>query len=303
VRITFIINTSSPEALEELRTAVKTLREQGNAVDAHITFEAGDARRMARTAAARGSIIIVGAGGDGTINEIANGIHDHLVAEATDGDAEVSLAPRLGIVPLGTGNDLAAALEIPTDIPGAVEIAVNGTALEVDIGRVNDLCFVNVSSGGFGAEATEETTPEVKRVLGPLAYLITGVRKFATLETSSATFIAAEPIYDGPFLLFAVGNSGRTGGGNWLTPRADMTDGLLDVCIVKDMPRVEFLALLPELRSGNHLDHPEVIYRQVPALSIHSTEELSVNADGEPLHQRAFRYGISPHRLLLVKPR
>lgn len=298
MRITFIINTASIDALGELRTAVQSLRGQGHSVEAHVTFEGGDARHFARDATAAGTSLLIVAGGDGTVNEAVNGMHDHLAEQA-----DRAAPPRLGIVPLGTGNDLATALEIPQLIPDAVHVAVNGTTMEFDVGQVNGHCFLNVSTGGFGAEATEDTPNEVKRTLGSLAYLITGMRKFATLEPSTARFIAAEPVYEGGFLLFAVGNSRRTGGGNWLTPNADPGDRLLDLCIVKEMPRVEFLGLLPELRSGNHLDHPAVVYRQLPALTVEADTPLSVNADGEPIHGRRFRYDISPHRLLLMRPR
>ncbi len=305
MRIDFIINAPSLEAVEELRLQVNKLRDEGNEVYPRLTFESGDAARFAREASGAGSALVIAAGGDGTINEVVNGLHDYLETHDGRGGAEGRPpVPRLGIIPLGTANDLAATLEIPPEIPAAVEIAVHGNALEVDIARVNHRSFLNVSTGGFGAEATEETPPEVKRTLGSLAYLITGVRKFVNLDVSPARFAAGELMYEGPFLLFAVGNSRQTGGGNLLTPLADLADGLLDVCIVKEMPRVEFLTLLPDLRAGKHLDHDAVIYRQVPELLVEADVPLSVNADGEPLRSCRLEYRISPHRLLLVvRPR
>ncbi len=301
VRIAFIINTADVEALGVLRQEAKRLRENGHEVEAHLTFEGGDAQRFARQAAVNRAELIIAAGGDGTVNEIANGLDEHQVHQEGTGRGG-HLPPRLGIVPLGTANDLAASLGIPRDPAEALFAALNGAAIAADVAKVNGRCFLNVSTGGFGAEATEETPAEVKRALGPLAYLITGVKKFATLEASSARFFADKLLYDGPFLLFAVGNARRTGGGNLLTPRADMCDGLLDICIVKEVPRVEFLALLPDLRNGRHLGHPAVIYEQVRALTVNSEVELSVNADGEPIAASSFEYQINPQRLLLVRP-
>lgn len=239
-----------------------------------------------------------GGRGDGTMNEVANGIHAHRAAHPGS-----DIRPRLGIVPLGTGNDLASALEIPADVEAAMEIAVAGSTRFVDVASVGGRCFLNVSTGGIGAEATEEASPEVKRILGRVAYMITGARKFVGLHPSSARFTAGEVVYDGPFLLYAVGNSRLTGGGNLLTPRAEMDDGLLDLCVVGEVSRMEFAKLLPLLRTGEHLDHPAVLYRQVPRVTVESGEELSVNADGEPVQGcRQLEYGISPHRLALSVP-
>ncbi|CAN5840631.1 lipid kinase YegS [soil metagenome] len=304
MRITFVINASSVDAVETLRQEIERLRGEGHEVHPHLTFEGGDAHRLAYRAAATGSALIVAAGGDGTINEVVNGLHDYFaeVGSGAAGSGGVE-HPCLGIIPLGTANDLASALGIPDELPGAVDAAVNGAVVESDIATVNGRCFINVSTGGFGAEATEESSAEIKRTLGPLAYVITGVKKFVSLESSPARFSGDEPIYEGPFLLFAVGNSRQTGGGNLLTPRADLTDGLLDVCIVREMPRMEFLTLLPDLRAGNHLEHDGVIYRRLRTLLVESEEALSVNADGEPLRERRFEYGISPHRLRLMTPR
>src|SRR5690606_37347635 len=127
-------------------------------------------------------------------------------------DDDDRTAPRLGIVPLGTANDFAGALEIPAEVPTAMEIATGGRELAVDVAMVEGRCFVNVSTGGFGAEATEEASNEAKRVLGPLAYLVTGARKFAGLEPLTARVSTdGELVAEGRFLLFAVGNSRRTG--------------------------------------------------------------------------------------------
>lgn len=302
MHITLILNAKSTESMEAIRSEVHALREQGHHVEPHITFESGDARRFARTAAERAATLVIAAGGDGTINETVNGIHDHLTNTAEGGRRDL-LPPRLAIVPLGTANDFATSLGIPADPAAAMRAAVSGVAVEVDVARVNGRSFINVSTGGFGAEATEETPAEIKRALGALAYLITGVKKFVTLEAASARFVADEPLYDGPFLLFAVGNGRRTGGGNLLTPRAELGDGLLDICILREVSRVEFVTLLPDLRAGRHVNHPAVIYAQVPKLTIEADYPLSVNVDGEPLNECVYHYGISPNRMLLVRPR
>lgn len=283
--------------MEQLRTETERLRAAGHRVRPHLTFEAGDAEHFAKNGVEDGASLVIACGGDGTINEVANGMHAALAAGAVDANAVV----RLGLIPLGTANDLATTLEIPTEIPQAVDTAVNGVSLPADVARVNGRCFLNVSTGGFGAEATDQAPDGIKRILGPFAYLMTGVKKFTELSACNGRFVAdGEPLFEGKFLLFAVGNSRRTGGGNFLTPRANLTDGLLDVCIVKEMGKVEFAALMPELRAGNHLDNPHVLYKQVSNLQLRSEAQLSVNADGEPVDAESFEYDISPHKLHVV---
>jgi len=298
MRIHLIIHGGRRDSIPRLREIISDLRKNGHEVSPRILFERGDAFRYAQEGVEEGVELILAAGGDGTIHEVVNAIQRH-PRKKRKSDAPL---PRVGIIPLGTGNDLAGSLEIPPDPVEAVRVAVGGVRVKVDVGRVNDDYFLNVSTGGFGAEATEESSPEVKRALGTLAYLISSARKFASLEPLEASFRADETLYEGRFLFFAVGNSRRTGGGNWVTPKASMTDGLLDVCLIRDVPKVELLRLMPELRAGNHLDHPAVGYWQVPRLSVKAEAELAVNADGEPLRGSAFDYRLSERRLTLMVP-
>lgn len=275
--------------LEIMRQEVARLRERGHEVWPRLTFEEGDAVRFARSAAESGADLVIAAGGDGTINGVVNG----LVGAGWSG--------RLGIVPLGTANDFALGMELPQMIPEAFEVAVDGNRREVDVARLNDRYFVNVSTGGFGATATEETPSDRKRLLGPWAYVITGVRKFSELRASQARFSTREgEAYSGDVLLFAVGNAKRTGGGSMLTPRAEFGDGKLDVMIVPGMPRMDFLALLPDLRAGTHVDNPDVLYFQTEELEVTAEEDLSVNVDGEPVTGHQFRYTLADEQLTLM---
>ncbi len=297
MRITMIMNPPDMASVEALREEVERLRSAGHTISPFLTFEKGDAEQLAVEGVREKSDLVIAAGGDGTLNQVANGLYSALAEQSGP-------APRLGIIPLGTGNDLAAGLEIPMALPEAIKVAVEGRAMEIDVGMVGGRCFLNVSTGGFGAEATGDTGSGAKRLLGPLAYAFSGAKKFATGEPSAALFAAGDGgvVYEGTFMLFAIGNGRRTGGGNWLTPRADLADGLLDLCIVKEIPRQEFVTLSPHLRSGNHLDRPAVLYHQAPTIQVRSYGELSVNADGEPLDGKEFSYSIAPRRLSVMVP-
>lgn len=295
MKIDLVINTRDTEALQRLRERTAALREQGHDVQARITFEGGDATRFAREAVDRGADLVVSAGGDGTLNEVVNGILPPV------GKPAPRDLPRLGIVPLGTGNDFAAFAGVPEDLDEALSAALEHPGRRIDVGVVNDRYFANVSSGGLGAAATEETPDRAKRLIGAAAYLVTGVRTFAALEPVRARFTSGdETIFEGPLLFFAVGNGARAGGGNWITPRADLGDGLLDLCIVGEMGRAELLRILPELRAGQHLENDHVLYRRVADLVIEPLSEMTVNVDGEPIDSEVLEYSILPGALRLA---
>ena len=303
MHISLIINPHSADAVEALRRGVGKLREAGHTVHPRLTFEAGDAWRFAWKAADHGADLVVAAGGDGTINEVVNGLYEWMNERVADGGGAPPM-PRVGLVPLGTGNDLAGGLGIRSGDPEeALAIAVAGVPFAVDVALVNGRYFLNVSTGGFGAEATDEASDDLKRMLGPVAYLITGVRKFVRLDVSRARFLSdGEVLHDGDFLIFAVGNARRTGGGNLVTAEAELDDRLLDVCIVEGMGHVEFVRVAPQIRAGRHVHNPHVTYRKVRALTVEAGAELTVNADGEPLTGRRFEYALAPYRLTLMVP-
>ena len=261
-----------------LRGVVSEFRALGHTVEPRLTFEEGDAMIAARAAAERGVDAVVAVGGDGTVNEVVNGL--------------AGTSAALGIIPLGTANDFARQAGIPTEPADAMRLVVHEPAVAIDTITLNGRRFVNVSTAGIGAEATAETPKEAKQALGALAYAITGVRKLTQLEAHRARFAGPGFEHRCAFLLFAVGNARETGGGTALTPRASVTDGLLDLCIVEEMPRAELARLLLKLKRGEHLDHPGVVYVQLPSLTVDVQHDITVNVDGEPTMQRELTYTV-----------
>lgn len=256
----------------ELREAVRDARDRGHEIRPRVTWEAGDAERFAREGAEAGVDTVVAVGGDGTVNEVLNGIASQVRERR----------PALGIVPLGTANDFAAQSGIPDDPAAALALVLERSPRWLDAGGLNGRRFLNVSTAGIGAETTAETSAEAKDVLGKLAYAITGMRKFVELEPRRARFTAPGLDEELEFLLFAVGNARVTGGGMCLTPRARTRDGLLDVCVIPTSTRTELVLRALRLRTGDHLSDPGVLYLQVPWLRVASAEPLRVNLDGEP---------------------
>jgi YegS/Rv2252/BmrU family lipid kinase len=244
---------------------------------------------FAREAIDVGADTVVACGGDGTVNEVLNGLEGTRVA--------------LGIIPAGTANDFARQVGIPDDPNAAMDIVLRRKAVIIDTASMNGRRFLNVSSGGVGAEATAETPTEAKAQLGPVAYFISGLRKFAGLEPRRGIFEAPGVRIDEDFLLFAVGNARATGGGTLVTPRASVRDGLLDVCIVSAMPRKEFAKLVVRVKRGEHLEMEGVRYLQVPWFRVTTSEPTIVNLDGEPMELRQAKYEARPRDLLIHLPR
>ena len=145
-------------------------------LDIAITGGPGDATNLAKQAVAEGCEQLFVAGGDGTLNEVLNG-----VGHVSGGLQTVTF----GVVPLGTGNDFATALGIPPDIEGAIDALLRSEPTAVDVGCMNDVYFVNVSAGGFIAEVSDAVTPRLKTFAGKIAYLVGGAQVLLQLRADA----------------------------------------------------------------------------------------------------------------------
>jgi lipid kinase YegS len=290
-RIIRIILNGRAASDPRLRAAVTQVRERGHRVEVRVTWEGGDAERFAAEAANSGIASIIAGGGDGTLHEVVNG-----VAAARGGSA-------VGLLPLGTANDFASACGIPTaDLFDALMLIAEGTPRLIDLGRLGERFFINVASGGFGAQVTTETPPDLKRILGAAAYFLTGLRHATDLRACQAFLSAPEFTWEGAFFALAIGNGRCAGGGFQICPRSLLDDGLLDVVLIPSMPRIHLLALLDDLRRGTHLHSPHIVYRRVPYLAIQASEPLQVNLDGEPQHGMEFHFQILARSLPFYLP-
>lgn len=265
---------------DDFRHLVGWVRARGHLVEVLPTWEEGDASWLAASAADRGADAVVAVGGDGTLNEVVNGL---------DGRDT-----PLGVIPAGTANDFARQLGIPMDLDHAMDVVLQQPPIRMDTASLNGRRFVNVSSGGIGAETTAETPAAAKASLGALAYAITGLRKLAGLPAYHATFHADELHVAADFLVFAVGNARTTGAGTLITPHASVTDGYLDATIVEALPRREFAQMLFKLKRGEHVATPGVHYARVRTLRVEATRPISVNVDGENLQLMRMEYRVRP---------
>jgi diacylglycerol kinase (ATP) len=260
----------------DLRHLVNWVREKGHFVEPLLTFDPGDAAALAADAARRGADVVAAAGGDGTVNGVVNGLDGYDVP--------------LGIIPVGTANDFARQVGIPADADHAMDVILQRKPRRLDTASLSGRRFLNVSTGGVGAEVTAETPAEVKESLGPIAYAISGVRKFAGQRAQFVRFTADEFSFEGEILMFAVGSTRSTGGGTLVTPMASATDGLLDLCIVEQMSRGEFARLVLRLKRGEHIGEAGVRYVQVKSVTIEAIDPIAVNVDGEISNARRLEY-------------
>lgn len=275
--------TFLPEMNERLRAAFGEL-------DIVMTVASGDALDLARRAAAEGYERLFVAGGDGTLNEVLNG-----VARVPGALARVTF----GVIPLGTGNDFAAALGLPEDVAGAVEAMRDGRAVEVDVGVLNDRHFVNVSAGGFIAEVSDAVNPQLKTIAGKFAYIIGGAQVLMEYEPVGARVRVV--LEDGRALareagvqMFAVCNSRLVGGGRPIAPTALIDDGAFDVCVVEAVPTLEFIRLLGSVPGGGHIEDERVAYFRAREVELKFARPIKVNTDGEVLETDECRYRLLP---------
>lgn len=268
-----------------VRAAVQALRREGHIAEVRVTWEPGDAQRLTTEAVAEagsGKIdCIVAGGGDGTINEIFAAAYA----------AGLPAGCSLGILPLGTANDFAHATGVPLQDPtAALQLAACAAPRWIDIGLLNGRLFINLVSGGFGSRVTVETDPKLKKRLGGLAYVLTGISHFAELSANAGRFRAEGFSWEGRFVAVAIGNGRQAGGGVPLCPEAFLDDGLLDLMIMPELdPRARLDAFARLLREGAAGVRAELVTTRSPWIEYELEEALNVNLDGEPTLAKRFR--------------
>lgn len=278
---------------DALREAVQAVRATGLLVESEVCREPGHAMQLAGSAAEEGVDAVVAVGGDGTLNEVINGVYA----------VSKSFECGIGIVPNGTANDFAARFGIPVDNPvDALGIVARGHVRHLDLGRVNGELFANVASGGFGAEVVSETSPTLKKLAGKLAYVLTGLANLTALESRPARIEGEGFTWEGDLFSVNVGNSGHAGGGLHVCPRAVLDDGLLDMLVVPDMPLRNAVQLYDEMRNGWLAESDLVLYHQSPWFHIEAPGGIQVNLDGESRTGASFHFDLLPQAMPFYTP-
>src|SRR5467141_67803 len=274
---------------DALQTALAQQRAAGHSIEVRVTLEKGDARRFVAEA---GEVdLLIAAGGDGTLNEVVHGLMD----------LSVVARPILGVVPLGTANDFATGCGIPPEPEKALALCMDGDAIPIDVGKANDHWFLNVASVGFGAEVTAATSPELKRLLGPVAYAVMGSILAINVHQYHGRLTMPDREITGSGPVAIVGNGRQTGGGVQVAPRARIDDGLLDVLVVRHIPATALLTAARELQQLSP-DGEYISYSQTPWAEVCTEETIPVNLDGEPVRFSSVRYEAIPRAIRLIVP-
>ena len=284
---------------DAVREAVQALRDAGLALDVRVTWEGGDAERYVAEAIADGVDTIIAGGGDGTLSEVATTL-------AHRGEAADAL-PVLGLLPLGTANDFATAAGICAAPDVALRLVRDAPAAAIDLLKLQangDTHWVaNLASGGFGTEVTTETHEGLKKWLGGLAYVLTGLSRLGRIEPLRARLHGPDFEWEGEFIALGIGNGRQAGGGQALCPDALIDDGLLDVTIVPPLEGELLATFGTAMTEGKLAALDDVaVRRQLQWIEIDAADALTLNLDGEPVEAGHFRIDCVPKRLRMQLP-
>lgn len=261
----------------------------------HETREGEDPAKIARNAIEDGATTVIAAGGDGTLHAVVCGV------EASRRDVTV------GLIPLGTGNDLARTLQLPMDLESAVAVIANRHTRAIDLVHVDapsgKRCCVNASAGGFAGIVDEKLQHNKTGWLGPLAYL--GSALEALLEV---------PVYDftleldgnAPIHLtgcnIVVANGRSVAGGVVVAPEALVDDGCIDVAVFRATTPTELALMVPKLLAGTPLAPEQIFYARCSKLTVATSPAATFNSDGELIGEGPIHYDVRHRGLRFLAP-
>jgi diacylglycerol kinase (ATP) len=273
----------------DLPLILDALRGLGYEVEERETEAVGHATALSREAVGEGFNVVCAIGGDGTVNEVLNGL--------------VGSDVPLAIIPTGTVNVLAMELGIPLDPPDAVRLLEAGNITSIDLGLANDRYFGLMAGVGMDAAVVASPHPTMKRAFKEAAFALQGVAHVIGSNDPRLRVVAEERTVEGYFVVF--GNSPNYAGAFGITPLADMRDGLLDVCVLKDKSFFSTATFWSAALLSAHMKHPKVEYfrtEHATVTCLDESREVPVQVDGEAAGRLPLSCGIVPRALLVVVP-
>lgn len=214
---------------------------------------------------------IVACGGDGTINEVAKGI------------AKSKRKVPVAILSAGTVNDFANHMELPRNIDDFFQMIKKENIKKVDLGKVNDEYFINVAASGLLTNVGYQVPIETKAIFGRMAYYIEGLKELPKqkFQPIKMKFESEEYTKDEEVLLFLISNSASIGGFKRLAPDASVSDGYLDVVIIKKSEVQDLAYMFINVFTGEHVHHPNVVYFKSKKIKVETEEDITIDIDGE----------------------
>lgn len=246
-----------------------------------------DLRQLISKNTQNADLIVVG-GGDGSLNAAVSGVLDAKLP--------------LGILPLGTANDLARTLGIPTDLNSAIGVIADGYRKRIDLGSVNGRPYFNVASIGLSVALAHELTPDIKRRFGRLGYALAALRVLSRARPFRVEIKTPSRSIKSLSLQIAIGNGRYYGGGNLVTETADIQDGILDLYSIEFEEAWKLLLMFWSFRRGEHVRHSEVRDLRNEKFEIVTRNPRPVNADGEIVTMTPATFEILPSALEVFVP-
>ena len=270
-RARIIYNPTSGKELfkRTLPDVLIKLEKAGFETSAYATEKIGDATTEAKRCLTQDYDVLIAAGGDGTLNEVINGIAEH------------PNRPKIGIIPMGTVNDLGRALHLPNDIMSAIDVIIEGHSTRVDIGKMNSRYFINLAAGGQLTQVSYETPSRLKSIVGPFAYYIKGFEMLPQMKAVDLRIEYDDEVFQGEALLFLLGLTNSMAGFEKLVPDAKLDDGYFTLIIVEKANLAELGHIMTLASRGEHIKHPKVHYKKAKSINISSFIDLQLNVDGE----------------------
>ncbi|WP_422485906.1 diacylglycerol/lipid kinase family protein [Gudongella sp. DL1XJH-153] len=268
-----IINPSSgSEKAAEYEEKIKAALERNyKKIEIIHTEGKGDATRFASDAADKGFDLVVSLGGDGTVNETVNGLADH------------DEPPVLGIIPMGTVNDLARALNIPLDPEEAIELLQTGRIRKIDVAKANDRHYTNILAVGKIPTAIHNVDSEEKSRLGPLAYLIASAKELAEDKSFKVNLSMDEESWEGEVEVLAVCLIDTLGGFRKALSKVEIGDGFLHILAFKKLDILETIKISPSIITGDFDSMENIEYFKSKGLKVSNPEgeKIESDVDGE----------------------
>jgi YegS/Rv2252/BmrU family lipid kinase len=237
-------------------------------------------------AAAEGETVVA-LGGDGLLRPLAGAL------KHTDG--------ALAMVPCGRGNDFARVLGVPKDPRDAARVAVQGVERMVDVANVEGTPYLGIASFGFDSDCNRIAN-EAKLVKGNGVYVYSALRALAAWKPAAFTVTVDGERHEATGYSVAVGNSKVYGGGMYILPMAELDDGKLDVMVSKESSKLRFLAELPKVFKGNHLDSEHVEFFRGEEIEVSSDRPFAIYADGDPIGATPAMVRVEPRCLRVIAP-
>ena len=286
-RALLLVNRQARRGQEALAQAIEHLQARGLDLLEESSAKPEELSDLIRSYRDRVDLVIVG-GGDGTLNAVTEGLVDTQLP--------------LGILPLGTANDLARTLGIPTDLNQACEIITQGNRQRIDLGWVNGKYFFNVASLGLSVQITQQLTTEVKRRWGVLAYLATAIRVIRQSRPFSAEIDCQGQAIHVRTVQVAVGNGRHYGGGMTVVEDAAIDDNRLDLYSLELRHWWQIIPLLPAMRGGQHVNSDYVRALAGKEFTVRTRKPRPINTDGEITTHTPATFRVVPKALSVLVP-